>query len=146
MNPKTIKEKLMHNKTIVVLLAFALAVSFVNVGLTYYKINLFGGTVNLLTGAPSFSFGETNITVTSNTALTLSGGNGTAINFGSGFVNGSCNFCQLDSNNTFVSGYSNGSNLSDSGQTQCCTSFTVPSSGFLLENTGNINLSVGYIC
>ncbi|MBI2666009.1 hypothetical protein HYX13_00190 [Candidatus Woesearchaeota archaeon] len=143
---KKLSQKIMQGKTVVILLAFALAVSFVNLGFTYYKINLFGETVNLLTGAPSFSFGETNITITSNTALSLGGGNGTAISFGNGFINASCNFCQLDSNGVIVSGYGNGSNLSAGGQSQCCTTFVAPTSGFLLENTGNTNLSVGYTC
>ena len=134
------------NRTIMGLLFLALFLTIASTVIGVSKLNRLGGVYNLVTGAPSFSFGETNVTISSITALTLIGGNGTAINFGTGFINSSCNFCQMDSNSIFVSGYSNGSNLSGAFQTQCCTTFTTPSAGFLLENTGNTNLSVGYTC
>lgn len=134
------------NKTIVGLLVLALVITVGSTAISVSKLQQLGGIYNFITGAPSFSFGETNITVQSVTSLSLVGANGTVLSFGSGYVNGSCNFCQMDSNSVFVSGYTNGSNLSGTQQTQCCVSFIQPSAGFLLENDGNTNLSVGYTC
>jgi hypothetical protein len=114
---------------------------------TLQKINSLDQTFSVITGAPSFSFGETNITVSSVTSLSLqAAGNGTVMSFGTGNVNGTCNYCQMDSNSISSNGFGNGSNTSQAGQAVCCVSFTVPTSGFLLENTGNNNLSVGYTC
>jgi len=134
------------NKTIVLLLAFALFITVASSVFTLQKINNLDQTFNVITGAPSFSFGETNITISSVTALTLGGNNGTLLNFGTGYVNGSCNACFMDSNGVSSNAFSNGSYTSDAGTATCCTTFTVPSTGFLLENTGNINISVGYTC
>lgn len=135
------------NKTIVLLLAFALFITVASSVFTLQKINSFGQTFNVITGAPSFSFGETNITVSSVTSLSLqTGGNGTVINFGSGYVNSTCNACFMDSNGVSSNAFGNGSFTSNAGTATCCTTFTVPTSGFLLENTGNTNLSVGYTC
>ncbi|MDO8655892.1 MAG: hypothetical protein Q7K45_01525 [Nanoarchaeota archaeon] len=135
------------NKTIVLLLAFALFITVASSVFTLQKINSLDQTFNVITGAPSFSFGETNITITSVTSLSLqTGGNGTAISFGSGYVNATCNACFMDSNGVSSNFFGNGSNTSQSNTAVCCTTFTVPASGFLLENTGNTNLSVGYTC
>lgn len=135
------------NKAIVLLLTFVLTISIISTFFTLQKINSFDHTFSIITGAPSFSFGETNITVSSVTSLSLqTGGNGTVINFGTGYVNGSCNACIMDSNGTSSNMFGNGSNTSQDNQAVCCVSFTIPTSGFLLENTGNTNLSVGYTC
>ncbi len=134
------------NKTIVLLLSLALIITVASTVFTIQKLQSFQHTFSVITGAPSFSFGETNITVSSVTALSLASGNGTAISFGTGFVNGSCNACIMDSNGTSSNFFANGSNTSQSNQAVCCVSFTIPTSGFLLENTGNTNLSVGYTC
>ena len=72
------------NKTIVLLLAFALFITVASSVFTLQKINNLDQTFNVITGAPSFSFGETNITISSVTALTLGGNNGTLLNFGTG--------------------------------------------------------------
>ena len=135
------------NKTMVLLLALALFITVASTVFTLQRFNSFDQTFSVITGAPSFSFGDTNITISSVTSLSLqTGGNGTAISFGTGFVNGSCNACILDSNGISSNMFGNGSNTSQSNQAVCCVSFTVPTSGFLLENTGNTNLSVGYTC
>ncbi len=138
------------NRALVLLLAVALIVTAVGTAISVTRISQLGNQVfDVITGAPSYSFGESNITVTSITSLSLAGGNGTVINFGTGFVNASCDFCTLETNGLYTSGYSNGSNISgQSGQQQnnCCTTFNIPGTGFLIENTGNINLSVGYTC
>lgn len=137
------------NKTMVLLLALALFITVASTVFTLQRFHSFDQTFSVITGAPSFSFGDTNITISSVTSLSLqTGGNGTAISFGSGYVNSSCNACIMDSNNSASNMYGNGSNTSQAtpGQAACCTTFTVPTSGFLLENTGNTNLSVGYTC
>lgn len=135
------------NKTIVLLLSLALVITVASTIFTLQKLNSFDHTFSVITGAPSFSFGETNITVSSVTSLSLqAAGNGTVVSFGSGNVNGSCNYCQMDSNGTSSNGFGNGSNTSQANQAVCCVSFTIPTAGFLLENTGNTNLSVGYTC
>ncbi len=135
------------NKTMVLLLALALLITVASSVFTIQKINSFDQTFNVITGAPSFSFGETNITVSSVTSLSLqAAGNGTVMSFGTGYVNGTCNACIIDSNGTSSNMFANGSNTSQENQAVCCVSFTVPTAGFLLENTGNTNLSVGYTC
>ncbi len=134
------------NKTIIMLLALALMVTVASTFFTIQKINSLDQTFNVITGAPSFSFGETNITVSSVTALTLGGANGTLINFGTGYVNASCDACFIDSNNISSNAFANGSFTNNTEKAVCCTTFSQPTSGFLLENTGNTNLSVGYTC
>lgn len=135
------------NKTIVLLLVLSLLITVVSTVFTIQKLNRFDQTFSVITGAPSFSFGETNITINSVTSLSLqTGGNGTQINFSTGYVNGSCNACFMDSNGVSSNAFANGSFTNNAGTAVCCTTFTVPAAGFLLENTGNTNLSVGYTC
>jgi hypothetical protein len=123
--------KLISNKTIVVLLSVALLISAGKVVLDLGKMGSFSS--NLLTGAATSSpvTGVVNLTINSNTAIT---NQVAAIEFGSGSVNGSCTECQMDSN-----GFNNQTG-------PCCAGFANVSSGFLLENTGNLNLSVYYNC
>ncbi len=137
------------NRVIVALLAVALVVTVVSVS----KLNGLGGTYSYLTGAAvdSSQTGQTNITITATTSMTLGV---QSINFGSGRVNASCNFCSMDSEARFLSGYSNGSNTGgynhwpagNYGDRNCCVGFNLVENGFLMENTGNVNLSVGYTC
>lgn len=128
------------NKTLVGLLTVALIVSLLGV-LT--SINQFQ---DIFTGAAtSTSTGKTNVTITSTTSLTNQVSD---IDFGSGYVNASCEFCIMDTNQSVLNMFSNASNQSTVGTagTLCCLSFTSVTSGFLIENTGNKNLSVGYTC
>jgi len=129
---------------IIVLLSIALILSLsgtiINLNRLHNTEYVFSG----LTGAASFSYGFTNLTITSNTALSLFGGNGTTLNFGSGYINSTCNATAMDSNNINISYYANGSNLGANGR--CGVGFSGVSTGFLIENTGNINVSVGYVC
>ncbi len=103
------------------------------------------GAGDLISGAASSSSGEINLSITSTTSLT----NQVAqMNFGSGRVNASCSYCIMSSNNTNVSIYGNGSIFHNGdGSALCCVGFTrVGKTGFLLENTGNVNISIGYTC
>jgi hypothetical protein len=137
------------NKTIVALLAIALVITVVGTVVSVSKLNEFGGMSNQLsslTGAATISSTEqTNITITSATSITLAN---TSMNFGSGRVNSSCSICGMDSNNTVLNYWSNGT-ITGGGAGEsngCCTTFNRVTAGFLIENTGNVNVSVGYTC
>ena len=143
------KNDMKKNNLITVLLALSAILSIATLLVTMGRIGLFGSsTYNLISGAATSSaIGEANLTISSSTSLT---NQQTIINFGSGTVNASCNFCLLDSNGTSSGMFGNGSNTSNEGIATplhtCCVSFTLPTAGFLLENTGNNNVSVGYTC
>lgn len=125
------------------LFVLAVAVTMASTMVTLNNFGHLGG--NLLTGAATTAAGgEANLTVNAVTSIT---NQNFTINFGSGYVNASCNFCSMDSNNTVINYFGNGSNTSslEDGRT-CCVNFNTVTSGFLLENTGNTNLSVGYRC
>ncbi|GEM_PF-1195675 len=137
------------NRTIVALLAVALVITVVGTVISVGKLNELGGTYNKLTyltgAAVDTSTGQTNITITSTTSITLAN---TSMNFGSGRVNASCDICVMDSNNTFLNYYANGS-VTGGGvgeDRNCCVGFNRVTAGFLIENTGNQNVSVGYTC
>lgn len=126
------------------LFVLALAVTVTSTLLTLSNFGSLGGS--FLTGAAtSTATGEANVTVNSVTSIT---NQNTLINFGSGYVNASCNFCEMNSNGTATNLYANGSNMSLTAAGQCCVGFSSlnTTSGFLLENTGNLNVSVGYTC
>src|SRR3989338_8442913 len=99
--------KPISNTVIAVMLGIALVTTIMGSVLTLTKFSQLGWTFSELTGAPSFSFGQTNLTISAVTSLSLSGANGTVLNFGSGYVNASCNACIMDSNNINLSMYSN---------------------------------------
>ncbi len=104
--------------------------------------NFFG----IVTGAATdTASGDSNITITSATAIK---NHNSSLGFGSGYVNSTCSFCEMTSFPTTVDHFSNGSNISRAAgvASNCCVSFTQPGSGFILENTGNTNISVGYTC
>jgi len=120
----------LSNKTIFAILAVTLMITvigtFVNLS-KMYDLSFIG-----LTGAAvSTDQGNATITITQQTSITNSFND---IQFGSGFVNASCTACVMDSNGTRAS-------------IGCCGTFNMSNNlGFLLENTGNINLSVNYTC
>ncbi len=135
------------NRTIVALLAVALVITVIGTVVSVSKLNELGGTYNQLTyltgAAVDSSTGQTNITISSTTAMALYNG---TMNFGSGRVNSSCNICGMDSNNTIMNYYVNGSITPSAVGTGCCIGFNAVIAGFLIENTGNVNVSVGYTC
>lgn len=138
------------NKTIVTLLLIALAITIAGTVVSLSKLNQLDSLFNAITGAPiAQNYGYTNITITTVTSFGLS--NGTTIDFGSGAVNTSCNFCIMDSNGINSSMYTNSSETTNTGGLCCRFSDVVGFSGpgnvgFILENTGNVNISVGYTC
>lgn len=119
-----------NNKIISVLLAIALVLTVTSFFIGLDKFTDLGFFV--ITGAGSSSqVGVANLTITSVTSIT----NQVALlDFGSGYINTSCATCIMDSNR--------GSNLSG----PCCFQFNSLTSGFLLENTGNENISINYSC
>lgn len=119
----------LSNKAIFAILAVTLVITvagaFVNMGRLYDF-----GYLSLTGAATSSDTGTSTITISQSTSIT---NNFDTIQFGSGFVNSTCTACSMDSNGTATDG--------------CCGTFNLSNSfGFLLENTGNINLSVNYTC
>jgi len=119
----------LSNKTIFAILALTLVITitgtFVNLGKIYDL-----GYLSLTGAATSTAGGNATITISQSTSIT---NDFRTIQFGSGFVNSSCTVCNMDSNGGF--------------SPSCCGTFNNTNNlGFLLENTGNINLSVNYTC
>ncbi|MEK6809143.1 MAG: hypothetical protein AABY40_00555 [Nanoarchaeota archaeon] len=121
--------KELSNKTIFAILAVTLIIAltgtFVNMG-RIYGIEYLG-----LTGAATAAdSGNATITISQSTSIT---NNFDFIQFGAGFVNSSCTVCVMDTNGIITAA--------------CCGTFNQSNNlGFLLENTGNVNLSVNYTC
>ena len=127
-----ILHKIKAERIIIAFLGLALIITLVG---TIIQIkDHFSSNETLLTGAASANAtGTATITLSSTTAIT---NNVATIAFGSGYVNatGCGGRCVMDSN---------GQHNQTGG---CCIGFSNVSSGFLLENTGNINISVNYTC
>ena len=126
----------LSNKSIFAILAVTLVITIAGTLVNLSKIYDFG-YLGLTGSAVSTDQGNATITITQQTSIT---NNFNDIQFGSGYVNSSCTVCNMDSNG--------------SGNFGCCGTFnwtrgsSTPHnfSGFLLENTGNINLSLNYTC
>ena len=138
---------LAYDSYVVIFLLFtALSVAgLTTIMILNHQAGLLGGGLGLSGAASSTSLGEINLTLLSATSFT---NQRTTIDFGSGYVNASCSYCGMSSSSDNISYFTNGSNLSSVGYSNtCCVSFnTTQNLGFLLENTGNVNLSVGYTC
>lgn len=126
------------NNTIMALLLVALLITVAGTVISTQKIKGLAETYTVLTTAASSSAtGESNLTITSSTSIT---NNVASINFGSGSVLSSCVSCMRDSNGSF------GATTQGAYNSSCCVNFTNVTDGFLLENTGNVNISVNYTC
>jgi hypothetical protein len=123
--------KLNSNKTILLLLAVALGLTILSTAVTMSKLSELKVGYNVFTGAAiDTASGISTLTIQQSTSVT---NNHPTINFGSGFVNGTCSVCNMDSNGIF--------------NATCCVNFNSTNNrGFLIENTGNINISVNYTC
>ncbi len=118
------------NKTIVGLLLLALIITLSGMAINLNRLGAFEGMDLFTSAAVGTSVGISNLTITSTTSIT---NNVPEINFGSGRVNATCTVCSM--------GTLNGKNQ------ECCVSFTNQTGGgFLLENTGNVNISIGFTC
>ncbi len=117
------------NKAIVGILTVALLISLLGTSVNILRLTNLQETI---TGAATSTVtGQTNLTVTAITSIT---NRVDGINLGSGSVAATCNRCDMDTQN---GGNSTGA---------CCIGFNNITQGFLLENTGNQNLSVNYTC
>jgi hypothetical protein len=117
------------NKIVFMLLIAVLATI---AGLALIFTRLYGdlGRLDLTGAATASAGGNVTLTIIQQTSIT---NQFQTIQFGSGFVNASCTVCYMDSNG--------GGNLG------CCGTFNFSNNlGFLLENTGGVNLSVNYTC
>ena len=119
----------LSNKNIFAILAITLMVilsgTFVNLS------RLYGFNYPGLTGAATTAdAGNATITISQSTSIS---NRFDLIQFGAGFVNASCNVCVMDTNGVITAA--------------CCGTFNQSNNlGFLLENTGNVNISVNYTC
>ena len=119
----------LSNKTIFAILAVTLMITVTGTLVNLSRMHGLG--LGLTGAATSTDQGNATITISQQTSITNSFND---ISFGSGFVNASCaGSCNMDSNGSMTEG--------------CCGTFNRSNDfGFLLENTGNINLSVNYSC
>src|SRR3989344_7048806 len=123
----------LSNRSIVYLLVIAMAITLASTVLNVSKLGYLG---NMITGAATnTSVGTATLTVTSQTAVTM---RVSSIAFGSGFVNTTsavCTYCQSSTE----SGHA-------SGNESCCSRFNNVTAGFLVENTGNENVTLNVTC
>jgi hypothetical protein len=121
------------NKTIVSFLVVALVITLAS---TIINISKISGMDNLITGAATnATTGTATLTVASQTEVTLQV---TDIAFGSGYVNtttAGCDSCELST----LGGPA-------PGNASCCSEFNNVTAGFLVENTGNENVSLNMTC
>ncbi len=122
----------LSNRNIFQILLLTLIITLIGTTVNVNKLfHIAGNSMGSLTGAASTNaIGSSTITVSQSTSIT---DDFTVIQFGSGFVNASCTVCNMDSDGVITQG--------------CCGTFNRTNNrGFLLENTGNVNLSVNYTC
>ena len=124
---------LISPKTMIVFLVIALIFTLTSTFLNIHKISFFN---NLVTGqATNTTVGTATLTVSSATALSLKV---SSIAFGSGFVNtttAACTYCNTDTEFGPTS-----------GNDSCCGQFNNVTAGFLVENTGNENVTLNFTC
>ncbi len=126
------KKGYVSNKTIVFLLSIAILLTISGTIISVTKLVSLRDNYKFLTGAATTTAtGQANVTISATTSFT---NRVSAIMFGSGYVHSNCTTCVMASN-----GQHNQTGA-------CCVGFTNVTSGFFLENTGNLNLSVNYSC
>ncbi len=135
------------NNIIVGLLVVALVLTVTSTVVSLQKLSILeGGFESLTSAATTTASGDSNITINSVTSIK---NHNSSLGFGSGNVNATCDFCQLTMNATTIDGFSNGTTVARSttiDDSLCCAGFTSIGYGFVIENIGNTNLSVGYTC
>ena len=115
------------------LLAVALVITVFGTIISVSKLKEYGSGLVVVSGAATGTTGG-NASITISSVTKISNSQAT-IAFGSGYLNGtgSCAVCRMDSNGT-------------RDNDTCCVSFSTVTNGFLLENTGNENVSVNFTC
>ena len=111
---------------------------------TVMIIDAINGRYSLFTaaGTANASFANTSLTVSTVTAITFAI-NADNFTFGQGYVNASCTGQCVMSTNGVQNQTVNGSFTASSG---CCTGWDSIQRGLLIENTGNINVSINFTC
>lgn len=138
------------NKTLVALLVVAIAISLVGTWVSVSRISSIPVRVTGLQTTSDQGTGITYLEIPMVTEITLCVD---LVNFTNGTINSSCDRCWINTTcassvagcspaggtNNFNDCYGTGAK-----NTTCCLGFTVPTSGFVIENTGNtiINLSM----
>ena len=121
------------NAAIVSFLVIALVITLASLVMNMSQLDY---VQSMITGAATnTSVGTATLTVTSATAVTLQV---SSIAFGSGFVNttnAACTYCRTSTE----SGHA-------SGNESCCSRFNNVTAGFLVENTGNENVTLNVTC
>jgi hypothetical protein len=118
----------LSNKALALLLVVAVVVSLGGTMVSMSRLNKLESAESITGYSLYTTVGGVNVTITSTTAINFTTN---YVNFGTGIVNGSCGFCNMYtiSSGTGVLG-------------PCCQDFTAPSSGLILENIGNVNVSL----
>src|SRR3989344_1890239 len=122
------------------LLVLALVITVISTAVSFSKVEELNLALSSITGAvvTNTSIATTTLTVQSATAVY---NYVPTIAFGSGYVHSTCSACGFD---TF-----NGTRGNDGASvlnSTCCVSFNNVSSGFLLENVGNTNVTLNMSC
>ncbi len=126
--------KSISNKTIMGILTFALFITIIGTGVSIFRLGGLGD-VQITGAATNDTTGTATLTVSSQTEITLQV---TSLAFGSGYVNttgAGCSECVMDTITGFYA-----------GNESCCSNFNNVTAGFLIENTGNENVSVNFTC
>ena len=135
------------NNIVVGLLVVALVLTITSTVVSLQKLSVLEGSFSLLTGAATTTAsGDSNITITSVTSIK---NHNASLGFGSGNINATCDYCQIIMEGSVIDAFSNGTNvakMNTQANINCCVGFTIPGNGFIIENIGNTNLSVGYTC
>lgn len=121
----------MKNKTLVALLALALVVTVMGTLVSVSKLGPQNGFSFLTAAATSSASGTSYVNITSATSIT---NDVSSVDFGQGYVDSSGTNCTTDSRGNVTS---NGA---------YCIGFNTVTQGFLIENTGNVNVSVNMTC
>jgi len=139
------------NKTLVALLVVAIAISLIG---TWVSVSRISSIPVRVTGFQASQQGITWLEVPQITEITLCVD---LVNFSSGYINTSnpnCDFCTINTTcNQSVTSCNlagtkdNFTNCYGAGtkDTTCCINFTIPSSGFVIENTGTTRINVSMV-
>jgi hypothetical protein len=118
------------NKFLALFVIVAIGISAISTMTLMSKINNIGSD---FTGRATTQHGEVQVTIESTVSIIL---RESVVNFGTGYVNGSCNF-PIETNNATLIAAETHTNLND-----CWTNRTAQPTSLRLENDGNRNASV----
>ncbi len=113
----------MSNKSLALILVVAIVVSLGGTIISLNKLSQLG-----ITGLAPTDTGTANLTISSQIHINFDVNN---VNFGSGYIDGGVGTCVLDTNGT-----------SNSSPDNNCAGFTLNPSPFLINNTGNQDVSL----